>query len=836
MNSKHYLEKLEYKKILEMLGLLCRTYVGKNLALNLEPYFKKDKVQKLLDETSEANNLIIRKGSAPISEIADISSSIKKLESRISLSAKELLEVAHIFRVSKELKNYFYNDENFDTSSFSILASYFSNLYTNIDIEKAIFSAILDENTIADNASSKLQSIRKSMRKLEAEIKENLNKIIHSSNYSKAIMEQLVTIRNDRYVIPVKEEFRVLIKGFIHDISASGSTVFIEPITVFELNNKLQSLKVEENTEIEHILELLSQKIMPYTKVLQNDASLIGRIDFIFAKASLAKQMEAICPVLNDDKKINLKKARHPLIDKFQVVPIDIEIGENYSSLIITGPNTGGKTVTLKTCGLLCAMACMGLFIPANEESSVYVFDNIFADIGDEQSIQESLSTFSSHMTNIINIIENATSNSLILIDELGSGTDPVEGSSLAISILEYFHNLGSICLTTTHYPEIKNYALVTEGFENASSSFDIENLKPTYQLLIGIPGKSNAFAISKKLGLKEEILLRAKELLEDDDISIEELLKNIYDDKIVIENEKIEIQKNKNQIELLRKSLEQEKANQVEFKNDKLQKAQLDAKNLLLSAKSEANDIIRELNSLYNNLKQFEDFDFENASDREIANFVKLHFQKGSLKDANELRNKLNSSLVNAVNSNSLIETGTNGKTNNVKKQGFSKDNLKLGMQVKLANITTPATIVSLSGKKSQMQVQIGNAKMSAKVDDIEEILSDAETNLKSGISSNNMDSSSKRNSSNSIKSMHVSSEINVIGQNVEDACFAIDKYLDNCYLAKLATCRIIHGKGTGKLRQGIHAFLKSHPHVKSYRLGTFCEGEMGVTVVELK
>ena len=835
MNSQHYLEKLEYKRILEMLSLLCHTFVGKDLALNLEPYFKKDKVQKLLNETQEASNLIIRKGNAPLAEIADISSSIKKLESGISLTSAELLQIAHIFKISKELKNYFYKDENFDISSFSILDAYFSNLYTNIDIEKAIFSAILDENTISDDASAKLQSIRKSLRKLEADIKESLNKIIHSSNYSKAIMEQIVTIRNDRYVIPVKEEFKGLIKGFIHDVSSSGSTVFIEPMAVFELNNKMQSLKVEENIEIEHILELLSQKIMPYTKELQNDVSLIGRLDFIFAKANLASQMEAICPILNDEKRIDLKKARHPLIDSLKVVPIDIKIGENYSSLIITGPNTGGKTVTLKTCGLLCAMAYMGLFIPANEKSSIYVFDNIFADIGDDQSIQESLSTFSSHLTNIINIVENATSNSLILIDELGSGTDPVEGSSLAISILEYFHKLGATSLTTTHYPEIKNYALVTDGFENASSSFDIENLKPTYQLLIGIPGKSNAFAISKKLGLKEEILLRAKELLKDDDISIEELLKNIYDDKVTIENEKLEIQKNRNQIELLRKSLEQERSKLLDLKNEKLQKAELDAKNVLLSAKSEANDIIRELNTLYNNLKQFEDLDLENASDSEIANFVKLHFQKGSLKNANELRNKLNSSLNNIASSNSGFDASSgNSKANNSIKQDFSKEDLKIGMQVKLSNIATPATIISLSGKKNQMQVQIGNAKMSVKVEDVEEILN-AKTNSKLAFS-NNTASSSKKSLGNSLKSMNVSPEINVIGQNVEEACFAIDKYLDNCYLAKLATCRIVHGKGTGKLRQGVHHFLRNHPHVKSFRLGTFVEGEMGVTVVELK
>ena len=385
MNLHNSLEKLEYKNILEMLSLNCHTYIGKNLALNLEPCFNKEKVQKLLNETSEAKNLIIRKRNLPITDFGDVSSSIKKLESNISLSSKELLEIANIFKLSRELKSYFYSDENFDLSSFPILDISFSNLYSNLDVEKSIFSAILDENTIADDASSKLNSIRKNKHKLEDDIKNSLNNILHSSNYSKAIMEPIVTIRNDRYVIPVKEEFRSLIKGFIHDISSSGSTVFIEPMTVFELNNKLQSLKVEENAEIEHILNVLSQKIVPYTKELQNNISLIGRLDLIFAKASLASQMDAICPTLNNSKLLDLRKARHPLIDKARVVPIDIKIGETFSSLVITGPNTGGKTVALKTCGLLCVLAFTGLFIPAAEGSSIYVFDNIFADIGDEQ-------------------------------------------------------------------------------------------------------------------------------------------------------------------------------------------------------------------------------------------------------------------------------------------------------------------------------------------------------------------------------------------------------------------------------------------------------------------
>ncbi|NLC88125.1 MAG: endonuclease MutS2 [Clostridiaceae bacterium] len=825
MNSHSSLEKLEYNKILEQLSLCCNTYLGKDFSMQLKPSITENKVNSLLSETLEAYNFIYRKGNIPLFEIADISLSLKKLESNIALSAKSLLEIAYIFKLSQELKLYFKLEDDLETKDFPILFSYFNLLYSNYDLEKSIFSSIIDENTISDNASSKLSSIRRNKKKLESDIKDVLNKIIHSQTYSKAIMEAIITIRNDRYVIPVKEEFRSSLKGFIHDISSSGSTVFIEPMQVFELNNKLQSLKIEENLEIEHILEQLSFKISPYISELKENISLIGKLDFIFAKATLAKNMDATCPIINNLKQIDIKKARHPLISKDNVVPIDIKIGSNYSSLIITGPNTGGKTVTLKTTGLLTLMACSGLFIPAEEKSSLYVFDSVFADIGDEQSIQESLSTFSSHMTHIISILRNATSNSLILLDELGSGTDPIEGANLAISILEYFNKLGTITIATTHYQEIKNYALTTDGFENASCAFDIENLKPTYQLLIGIPGKSNAFAISKKLGLSDEILDRAKFLIKDDDINIEGLLKNIYDDKIIIENEKEEIIKNKNQIESLRKSLEQEKNIQSNEKLEKLEKAKIDAQNILISAKEEANDVIKNLNNLYDNFKCLENINFEKWSDLEISDFVKQHFKKGSLKKANNIRNDLNNSFDSLLkNSDSNIETNINKKHIEL-----NKENLQIGMKVKLYDFSDIATITSLSGKQNQLQIQISNAKMNIKIEDIQEII---ETDIKKIVSLTN----SKKSSISILKSKQIAPEINVIGENIEEACFVIDKYLDDCILAKISPIRIVHGKGTGKLRAGIHSFLKKNPYVKSYRLGTFGEGEMGVTIVELK
>ena len=818
---QNYLNKLEYDKILTLLSSNSKTYLGKELCLDLKPANSKDKVITLLKETDEACILSFRKGNLPISDFEDISLYIKNLESNISLNAKSLLDTANVLRLSRNLKEYLYKDEDFDLSNFPILDSYFSRLYSNKAIEDKIFTCIIDENTIADDASTFLANLRRNRRKLENQIKDTLNKIIHSN--TKAIMDPIVTIRNDRYVIPVKEDFKGQIKGFVHDVSASGSTVFVEPIAVFELNNSISNIKVEESIEIEKILANLSSLLFGLTTELNNDVYLIGKLDFIFAKASFSKNMNAIYPIVNDNKCINLVKARHPLIDKDKVVPIDVEIGKNYSSLIITGPNTGGKTVTLKTVGLLTLMACSGLFIPAEEKSSIYVFDNVFADIGDEQSIEESLSTFSSHISNVVHIINNSTSNSLVLLDELGSGTDPVEGSSLAISILEYFHNIGAITFATTHYPEIKNYALVTDGFENASSDFDIENLKPTYKLLIGIPGKSNAFAISKKLGISNDILNRAKSFLKEDEISIEELLKNIYDDKLIIESEKEEIIKNKNQIELLRKSLEQEKNSQKDLKEDKIEKAKIEAKNLLLDAKEEANSTIKDLNVLYNNLKDFEEIDFDNWSDTQIANFVKSHFKKGTLKQANLYRNKLNSSFDKFNSTNSNIEN-----INNSEIKHFSKEDLKVGMKIKLSNFNDIANIISLSGKKNILQVQVGNIKTNISLDDIVEI------NIKDN--KNTKNTNSKASSVTSFKSKEVTPEINVIGQNIEDACFVIDKYLDDCAIAKLSPVRIVHGKGTGKLREGIHNFLRKNSHVKSFRLGTFGEGEMGVTVVELK
>lgn len=778
------LDKLEYSEIIKLISNYCKTYIGKETVLKLSPCFDSDEVSHLLEETTEAMDISIKKSNIPVCEIPNIDIWIKQLESTNVLSAKALIDVATILKVSHELKEFFFKDPSFNTNSFSILFDYFNSLYVNKNIESTIFEKILDENTIADNASPKLSSIRKNKKKAEQAIRDKLDSIIHSSSYSKYLMEPIVTIRNDRFVIPLKQEYRNMIKGFIHDISSSGSTVYIEPLAIFEINNEINNLKIEENIEIEKILQNLSILLYKYTNELKNNVILIGKLDVLSAKVLYSKSIDGIKPTLNTQKYINLIAARHPLIDKNNVVPINIALGKNFNSLIITGPNTGGKTVSLKTTGLLLLMAYTGLYIPCNENSSICVFKNIFADIGDEQSISESLSTFSSHMTNIINITNNANENSLILLDELGSGTDPIEGANLAISILNYFYNMGCLVISTTHYQELKNYALITDGFENASSEFDIENLRPTYKLLIGIPGKSNAFAISQKLGLKQEILDNAYSLLKDDNIHIEDILKNIYDNKIQIEYEKQEIDKNLMQIQNLRKELEKENKDVKQKEQELIENAELEAREIILTAKDEVNEIIKKLNNI-----------------------------NGDLKTANNLRNTLNDKLKQF--DVKKIENGN-----------LEKKDIQLGMLVEVIPFNATGTVISLPNKSNEVQIQIGNTKMNISLSNLNK--------TKKTLTNENF-STTKVNRNNGSKSKYISPEINVIGQNVDEAIYIIDKYLDDCTISNISPIRIVHGKGTGKLREGIHAFLKKHPHVKSFRLGTFGEGEMGVTVVEL-
>ena len=780
--NNNYLEKLEFNKIKEILSTFSCTYIGKEYCANLFPTNIKEDVKYSLKETQEAVNLISRNSCPSFYEIADISINLKNLESNNTLSIKSLLELTTILKLANELKEYF-NKDFIENNDYPILCNLFIDLYSNKNIIEKINLCIIDENTIDDKASKSLSSIRKKQKNLEQDIRNKLSQMIHSSTYSKFIKDSLVTIRNDRFVIPVKEEYRSQIKGFVHDISNAGSTVFIEPISIFEMNNELNQLKIDENIEIEKILKDLSSLFYPYIEQLKMDSDLIGKLDFIFAKAKFSNSLNAITPIINDKKEINLINARHPLIDKNKVVPISVNIGNTFSVLLITGPNTGGKTVTLKTIGLLSCMACSGLNIPADEHSSIYVFDEIYTDIGDDQSISDSLSTFS----NIVEITKKVTQNSLVLVDELGSGTDPIEGANLAISILEFFKNKKCITIATTHYQELKQYALVTNDFENASVEFDVNTLSPTYKLLVGIPGKSNAFAISKKLGLSDNIINKAKSLMSSDAVNIEELLKTIYDDKSLIEKEKEEIQKQLNQINLLRKSLERDNSLLKQQELDLINNAKTKARNILLDAKEEATNIIKQLN---------------NSKD---SNQI------------NTLRNKLNTDIKNIKITNSK----------NSSKEHIPSEEIKPNMEVYIPTFNKNGIILSHVNKSNEVQVQIGNIKTNININNIEKISTSNKTNETSNTNLGYTKISKAKN---------IKSEINVIGLNVEEAIFVVDKFLDDCSLAKLQNVRIVHGKGTGKLRTGIHSFLKNNAHVKSFRLGTYGEGEMGVTVVELK
>jgi len=783
-------DKLEFNKILEILSKFTKTYTGKKLINELTPSFDAIEVANLQLQTSQAVDMINKYGNPPIGEFNDVSLHLKKLSGDSILSTKEILDLACILRMSKELSNFFNEVSENINYDFNILKPFFNNLYINIDLEKEIFSKIIDENTIDDNASEALYSIRKSKKALEQKIKDKLNHFIHSPSYSKYLMEPIVTIRDNRYVIPVKDEYRSNISGFVHDISSSGSTVFIEPTSVFDMNNEINTLKIKESIEIEKILNLLTSKLSAYTIELENDVRLLGMIDLIFAKANYGVSINGISPKINDKKEFNLIKARHPLIDKTQVVPIDISLGNTYTTLVITGPNTGGKTVALKTVGLLHLMAYIGLMIPAHENSSIYVFDNIFADIGDEQSIAESLSTFSSHMKNIIKITNTATCQSLILVDELGSGTDPVEGSSLAVSILEFFNNLGSLCISTTHYQEIKNYALTHEKYMNASAEFDIENLKPTYNIILGIPGKSNAFAISEKLGLNKKILDRANSLIDSTEVKIEDVLKNIYDNQKQIEIEKNKIETNSKEIENLKRELQKDNTEAQNREKEIIENAKIEARDILLKAKDDATRIIREMNNIQES----------NSSD--------------TIKNLNNLRNNLNDSIRNL---NSFEKEKTNNGT-------LTSNDLPKGTKVIVTNLNQKGIIIG-QVKNNKIQVLVGSTKLNVDISNLD--LDNTKSEEKKFTSTS---------STSKLKQKNISNEINVIGLNVYEAIPIVDKYLDDCYLTSLETLRIIHGKGTGKLRQGIHTFLKKHSHVKSFRLGTFGEGEIGVTVVELK
>ena len=781
--DEQFFEKIEFTTIRQILSNYCKTYIGKNKAIGLLPYLSLNEINKAISQTTEALKLIFRRGNVPIEEIADITIHLKKIKDASTLSITELLDVANILKISRQTYDYFFNNE-FDANQddFKLLNNLFNNLYKNVNIEKEIYRCIIDENTIDDHASPELLRIRRSKKNKESEIKNRLNTFLNS----KYVQDAIITIRDGRYVIPIKSEYKADVKGFVHDVSSSGSTFYIEPMAIFEINNEIISLETEEKIEIEKILQKLSGLLFGLENEIENTINLIGLLDFIFAKAKFSKDYDMNEPIISNDRIIQLNSAWHPLINKDIAVKNDICVGNEFNTLIITGPNTGGKTVSIKTVGLLALMALSGMHITAGENSKIPIFDNIFLSIGNEQSISDSLSTFSAHITNIVKILEKVSKKSLVLLDELGTGTDPVEGAALGISILEKLQSIGCLTLATTHYPQIKEYAIVAKGFENASVEFDMDNMSPTYKLLIGIPGESNAFIISKKLGIDNNIIDRAKELIDDDQLKLEELINSLHRDKSIIEKERINIEEKSKKVTELEAKLSTSMDNAKVKEKQLIEKARADARQILIDAKEEVNEIIKKAEKAAN------------------------------LGQQNKLRNRLNDK-IKTTQAEELV-TASN--------KAISIDDVTIGKQVFVPSLSQSGNIISLPDKDNNVLVQLGVIKMTLNINQLE-ASNDEQKNIKKDV---------KYHKERSMRIKAISPEINVIGKNVDEACMEIDKYLDECALSGLITVSIIHGKGTGILRKGVQSFLKTHPHVKSFRDGLYGEGEQGVTIVELK
>lgn len=788
MNSKS-LKMLEYSKVIAMLKKYAVTEMGLKKCENLIPENEFNIVKRMQNETSEAVSIALRIGNPPLIPIAEFEPVIKKIKIGGVLIPKELLNTATILKSMREVKE-FYNEISHE--EYEILNLYFENLYSNLNVEREIFRCIKSEEELDDHASPELYNIRRHIQDAESKIKEKLGNIIHDSETAKYLQDQVITFRNDRYVIPVKQEYKNEVKGLIHDSSASGSTIFIEPSIIFNINNEIKELKIQEELEIQRILALLTQMIDPIYEDIEHGISNLTNIDFAFAKAKLSLELECFEPKLNENGYINLKRARHPLIDKNEVVPIDVWLGKDYKSLIITGPNTGGKTVTLKTVGLFALMAQSGLHLPTSENSELAVFENIYADIGDEQSIEQSLSTFSSHMKNVIEITKNVTDKDLVLLDELGSGTDPVEGAALAMSILEYLKEISCLTMATTHYSELKTYAMNTENVENASCEFDVETLRPTYKLLIGIPGRSNAFAISKKLGLSENILENANSFLTKESIKFEEILSKMEKDRIAAEREKEYAEKLLREAEEEKAKVEKESKKLETKKDEIIQKARIEAREVLLDAKAEADEIIKDLTNL--------------RKDK----------SKNVNKAAEEARQKIKGSISEIQKD--LV------KPQKQSKNTINPKDIKIGMTVYVASIDANATIISLPDRKDNVQIQSGIMKLSVHISGIEKI---PEEKTAPKVKINSMIKS---------KAKSIETEIKLLGLTVSEAIAELEKYLDDAYLAGLKTVRVVHGKGSGQLRKGVQDYLRKNPHVDSFRLGMYGEGDSGVTIVELK
>ncbi len=789
MNNKA-LKTLEYNKITDRLASHASSEPGIKLCRELQPMMDMDEINSALKQTSDAVSRIFRHGSISFAGLKDIRPLTKALEVGSALGMSELLDICSLLKVAAGARRYGVSEDEAADS----LSGLFNVIYDIADVRREIERCILSEDEIADDASAELKNIRRQMRICTERIRTELNSMLNGSDRT-YLQEAVITTRGGRYCIPVKAEYKSQVPGMVHDQSKAGSTFFIEPMSVVRLNNEIREYEVKESEEIAKILASLSAMAGNYTAELDADYDILSQLDFIFAKAKLSFEYKGSEPIMNTRGYINIRKGRHPLIDSHKVVPIDVSIGDEYSELIITGPNTGGKTVTLKTIGLFSLLGQSGLHIPAADNSELTVFNDIFADIGDEQSIEQSLSTFSSHMKNIIEILAKADSNSLVLFDELCAGTDPTEGAALAISILTSLHKLRVTTVATTHYSELKIFALSTEGVQNACCEFDVATLAPTYRLLIGIPGKSNAFAISGKLGLPQYIIDDAKESLASEDVAFEDVISDLEKSRVTIEREKLELEEYKKEVEDLKNQLKAKNERLDERSDNILQKAREEASAILREAKETADDAIRKLNKA-------------NAAGMSVAELEK---QRQRIKDN-----------INKVDKGRVLKSQAPARQHKA-------SDFHIGDRVHVASLNLDGTVHTLPNQKGELNVTIGIMNYNVNMSDLT-IIEEASEMRKlkqksSGIGKLKMS-----------KTASISPEINLIGMTSDEAIMTLDKYLDDAFLSHISPVRIVHGKGSGILRNAVHNYLKRQKHVKSFRLGSFGEGDYGVTIVEFK
>ena len=789
MNHKA-LKTLEFDKIIHILTAHAASEGAKEMCRKLVPYDNINDVERAQRETADALRRVYRKGSVSFGGIRDIRGSLKRLEIGGILGMGELLQIMSLLETAGKIRQYGQREAD-DTSRDSLDES-FEFLDPVPTLASEIRRCILADDEMADDASSALLQIRRSMRQMNDKVHNTLNSMVNGSARS-YLQDPVVTMRDGRYCLPVKAEHRSQVPGMIHDQSSTGSTLFIEPMAVIKLNNDFKELLMKEQQEIEKILSVLSEKAAAVTEILAEDYRILTALDFIFASAMMAKDMKATRPIFNTERQIHIKDGRHPLVDPKKAVPITVRLGDDFDLLIITGPNTGGKTVSLKTVGLFTLMGQAGLHIPAFEGSRLAVFDQVYADIGDEQSIEQSLSTFSSHMTTIVSILKEVTLNSLVLFDELGAGTDPTEGAALATAILDHLHRQGIRAMATTHYSELKVYALSTEGVENACCEFDVESLRPTYRLLIGIPGKSNAFAISSRLGLEDFLIEDAKKRINAQDVSFEDMMAELQDSRVKLLNEQEEITRYKSEIRTLRDAL-QKKQDRIDERKEKI----------LSDAAAQANAILQEA---------------KDYADETMKNFHKFGKASISGKDMEAERARLREKIKE--------NDSRTAKAAPKPKKKLKAASLHLGDRVRVLSLNLEGTVSTLPNPKGDLFVQMGILRSQVNINDLEYI-GEAEY-LQKGMTTG----SGKLRMS---KSAAVSTEINLIGMTVDEAIAHLDKYLDDAYLAHVPNVRIVHGKGTGALRTAVHQYLKRCKHVKTFRLGTFGEGDAGVTIAEFK